>query len=338
MASSASNVALFLAGPDRPEDGAGATPFLRAEQALAAGHPLHPAAKSRLPMTPGEVGRYAPELGAAFPLHWFRAHRSLVAQGRRGGALRRLARAEVVDVAGQDLDAGAGGGLDDQGAGRGQVDGGAHDRVGADTVGPDRAADGDQAFAVGGQDRARAAVAEAGVALQEASRPGGQQVGPVDRDAGGQADAGGPVGHLGGKSADPWPTLTPMPSSTAASRSPSRWASASRPAALRPPSSRSLGHLRPAGAALGATSSTAAASATPAAATVSQTASRGSGGRSTTDSSSELPGGATQARPSRPRPSVCSSVTTVAPSGTPEAASSAALTMVVGTLAATSRG
>ena len=107
---------------------------------------------------------------------------------------------------------------------------------------------------------------------------------------------------------------------------------------MRPPSSRSLGHLRPAGAALGATSSTAPARATPAAATVSQTASLGSGGRSTSDSSSELPGGATQARPSRPRPSVCSSVTTVAPSGTPEAASSAALTMVVGTLAATSRG
>jgi spermidine-citrate ligase len=80
VASSARNVALFLAGPDRPEDEAGATPFLRAEQALAAGHPLHPAAKSRLPMTPGEVGRYAPELGAAFPLHWFRADRSLVAQ------------------------------------------------------------------------------------------------------------------------------------------------------------------------------------------------------------------------------------------------------------------
>jgi RimJ/RimL family protein N-acetyltransferase len=80
VASSARNVALFLAGPDRPEDEAGATPFLRAEQALATGHPLHPAAKSRLPMTPGEVGRYAPELGAAFPLHWFRADRSLVAQ------------------------------------------------------------------------------------------------------------------------------------------------------------------------------------------------------------------------------------------------------------------
>ncbi|HXP14766.1 MAG TPA: helix-turn-helix domain-containing protein, partial [Actinomycetes bacterium] len=96
--------------------------------------------------------------------------------------------------------------------------------------------------------------------------------------------------------------------------------------------------MRPAGAAWGATASTASARATPAAATVSQTASRSIGGRSTTDSSNELPGGATHARPSRPRPSVCSSATTVAPSGAPEAASSAALAMVVGTLAATSRG
>lgn len=80
VASSARNVALFLAGPDRPGDGAAPTPFLRAEQSLAAGHPLHPAAKSRQPMTPDEVGRYAPELGAAFPLHWFRADRSVVAQ------------------------------------------------------------------------------------------------------------------------------------------------------------------------------------------------------------------------------------------------------------------
>jgi hypothetical protein len=76
VASSAANVATFLAA-DRP--GAGATPFLRAEQSLAAGHPLHPAAKSRQPMTPEEVRRYAPELGAAFPLRWFRADRSVVA-------------------------------------------------------------------------------------------------------------------------------------------------------------------------------------------------------------------------------------------------------------------
>ena len=77
VADSARNAATFLAGPG---PGAGATPFLRAEQSLAAGHPLHPAAKGRQPMTPDEVRRYAPELGAAFPLHWFRADRSIVAE------------------------------------------------------------------------------------------------------------------------------------------------------------------------------------------------------------------------------------------------------------------
>jgi siderophore synthetase component len=79
VAASAANLAVFLAAPG--PDPAGATPFLRAEQSLASGHPLHPAAKSRQPMTPEEVRRYAPELGAAFPLHWFRADRSVVATG-----------------------------------------------------------------------------------------------------------------------------------------------------------------------------------------------------------------------------------------------------------------
>jgi siderophore synthetase component len=82
VASSTANAATFLAGPGHPDPGPGAaaTPFLRAEQSLTAGHPLHPAAKSRQPMTPDEVRRYAPELGAAFPLHWFRADRSIVAE------------------------------------------------------------------------------------------------------------------------------------------------------------------------------------------------------------------------------------------------------------------
>jgi siderophore synthetase component len=84
VADSAGNAAVFVAG--RPGGGGAAapeaapTPFLRAEQSLAAGHPLHPTAKSRLPMTADEVRRYAPELGAAFPLHWFRADRSIVAE------------------------------------------------------------------------------------------------------------------------------------------------------------------------------------------------------------------------------------------------------------------
>ncbi|HKQ00934.1 MAG TPA: IucA/IucC family protein [Actinomycetes bacterium] len=77
VAASTANTATFLAGPGQPAPGpeVASTPFLAAEQSLAAGHPLHPAAKSRQPMTPDELRRYAPELGAAFPLHWFRADR-----------------------------------------------------------------------------------------------------------------------------------------------------------------------------------------------------------------------------------------------------------------------
>ena len=82
MASSTANTATFLAGPGQPAPGpeVASTSFLAAEQSLAAGHPLHPAAKSRQPMTPEELRRYAPELGAAFPLHWFQADRSIVAE------------------------------------------------------------------------------------------------------------------------------------------------------------------------------------------------------------------------------------------------------------------
>jgi siderophore synthetase component len=80
VAESARYVAEFLAAQAAGGAGAAPTRFLRAEQSLAAGHPLHPTAKSRQPMTPDEVRRYAPELGAAFRLHWFRADRSIVAE------------------------------------------------------------------------------------------------------------------------------------------------------------------------------------------------------------------------------------------------------------------
>ena len=63
------------AGPPAPN-----TPFIVAEQSLAFGHPLHPTAKSRVGMDPGELRAWSPELGAAFPLHWFRADRSIVAE------------------------------------------------------------------------------------------------------------------------------------------------------------------------------------------------------------------------------------------------------------------
>lgn len=58
---------------------AGTTPFLRAEQALLLGHPLHPTPKSRDGLGPAESRAYAPELHGAFRMHWFAVDRSLLA-------------------------------------------------------------------------------------------------------------------------------------------------------------------------------------------------------------------------------------------------------------------
>jgi spermidine-citrate ligase len=80
VAESTRYAAEFLAAHAAGGTGAAPTRFLGAEQSLAVGHPLHPTAKSRQPMTADEVRRYAPELGAAFRLHWFRADRSIVAE------------------------------------------------------------------------------------------------------------------------------------------------------------------------------------------------------------------------------------------------------------------
>ncbi|MPZ89388.1 MAG: hypothetical protein GEU81_15230, partial [Nitriliruptorales bacterium] len=78
------NVARFLSTgstPSSPDGTApGPTPFLRAEQSLRIGHPLHPAAKSRQPMDAEDVERYSPEIGRCFALHWFRAEGTLVEQ------------------------------------------------------------------------------------------------------------------------------------------------------------------------------------------------------------------------------------------------------------------
>ena len=45
-------------------------PFLAAEQAVRFGHPFHPAPKASGGFDLDDVERYAPELGASFPLHW----------------------------------------------------------------------------------------------------------------------------------------------------------------------------------------------------------------------------------------------------------------------------
>jgi siderophore synthetase component len=57
-------------------------PFLTAEQALRLGHPLHPAAKASTGFGPDDLDRYAPELGAAFPLHWLAVDPALVEERR----------------------------------------------------------------------------------------------------------------------------------------------------------------------------------------------------------------------------------------------------------------
>ncbi|HTC81762.1 MAG TPA: IucA/IucC family protein, partial [Acidimicrobiia bacterium] len=57
-------------------------PFLAAEQGVRLGHPLHPAAKASSGFSAADLDRYAPELGAAFPLHWLAIAPELVAEER----------------------------------------------------------------------------------------------------------------------------------------------------------------------------------------------------------------------------------------------------------------
>lgn len=52
--------------------------FIETEQSLVFGHHLHPTPKSRQGFTEEEVGIYSPELNGQFPLHYFRAHHSIV--------------------------------------------------------------------------------------------------------------------------------------------------------------------------------------------------------------------------------------------------------------------
>ncbi|MGK4580869.1 IucA/IucC family protein [Kitasatospora sp. HPMI-4] len=54
-------------------------PFLRAEQALLLGHPLHPTPKSRDGLGPAQSAAYSPELHGAFRLHWYAVDRELLA-------------------------------------------------------------------------------------------------------------------------------------------------------------------------------------------------------------------------------------------------------------------
>lgn len=64
--------------------------FLQGEQGLVAGHPFHPAAKSREDLEPHEVLAYSPEQRGSFRLRWMAVDRDLVASG---SALARSAEA-----------------------------------------------------------------------------------------------------------------------------------------------------------------------------------------------------------------------------------------------------
>lgn len=57
-------------------------PFVAAEQSLRIGHPFHPAPKASLGFTLDDLERYAPELGASFPLHWFAVDPKRMAEDR----------------------------------------------------------------------------------------------------------------------------------------------------------------------------------------------------------------------------------------------------------------
>lgn len=72
-----------------PEDPAGTTPFLAAEQALVLGHPLHPTPKSRAGLGGADAAEFSPELRGSFALHWFAADPSVVSSD--GAAVKRLA-------------------------------------------------------------------------------------------------------------------------------------------------------------------------------------------------------------------------------------------------------
>ncbi|MFJ5927268.1 IucA/IucC family protein [Kitasatospora sp. NPDC092948] len=53
-------------------------PFLRAEQSLLLGHPMHPTPKSRDGLGPAQSAAYSPELHGSFRMHWWAVDRSLL--------------------------------------------------------------------------------------------------------------------------------------------------------------------------------------------------------------------------------------------------------------------
>jgi siderophore synthetase component len=65
----------ILAEPPSPVPRDALAAYLHSEQSLAFGHPFHPAPKSRQGFSSADIRRYAPELRASFPLHYFAVRR-----------------------------------------------------------------------------------------------------------------------------------------------------------------------------------------------------------------------------------------------------------------------
>lgn len=55
--------------------------FIQTEQALVFGHPMHPTPKSRQGFSNEDMTAYSPEFNCCFPVHYFRAHQSIVQEG-----------------------------------------------------------------------------------------------------------------------------------------------------------------------------------------------------------------------------------------------------------------
>ncbi|MFD9128087.1 IucA/IucC family protein [Kitasatospora sp. NPDC059571] len=79
VADSVARTAEILAHRRRTPEAAEPDPFLRAEQALLLGHPLHPTPKSRDGLGPAQSRAYSPELHGSFRLHWYAVDRTLLA-------------------------------------------------------------------------------------------------------------------------------------------------------------------------------------------------------------------------------------------------------------------
>ncbi|MCE8016211.1 iron transporter [Halomonas sp. MCCC 1A17488] len=70
----------FIAAASDDDWGQGEVAYLRSEQSLTFGHAFHPTPKSREGVALDAIRRYSPELGAAFPLHYFAVAASDLAQ------------------------------------------------------------------------------------------------------------------------------------------------------------------------------------------------------------------------------------------------------------------